>query len=341
MTVKHSFVSAKADGADATLVNPSSWNAEHALDIAHCPAGRVTLESGVAVSTTDQTAKTSVLYTPYVGQFVPIYSGAVWTPTVFTELTLALDSDSGHTGYHQSGKNFDLFVVNDAGTVRLGTGPAWTSDTARGTGAGTTELERKNGIWTNKVSMTLRFGSVSGNMITVVANQGTYVATVRASANGQTQIKFGSLAANGGEAWLGIWNAYNRVLVAGSVRDNSNTWTYATASYRNLNNSVSNRISFVRGLNEDAMFAQYAGNTTSSGAVFGGFKVAVDGTSDNGSFETNATSGAYTNIGGNTYAGHPGLGFHYLTAMEYASGATVTFGGDSGGSTNQSGLQYV
>ena len=32
MAVKHAFTSAKADGADATLVRPSDWNANHTID---------------------------------------------------------------------------------------------------------------------------------------------------------------------------------------------------------------------------------------------------------------------------------------------------------------------
>ena len=31
MSIKHAFESAKADGADATLVRPSNWNAEHTI----------------------------------------------------------------------------------------------------------------------------------------------------------------------------------------------------------------------------------------------------------------------------------------------------------------------
>lgn len=38
LSTKHSFVSAKADGVDSTLVQPSSWNAEHVLTAA---AGKV------------------------------------------------------------------------------------------------------------------------------------------------------------------------------------------------------------------------------------------------------------------------------------------------------------
>jgi len=33
MSIKHAFESAKADGADATLVRPSNWNAEHVTNL--------------------------------------------------------------------------------------------------------------------------------------------------------------------------------------------------------------------------------------------------------------------------------------------------------------------
>ena len=33
MSIKHAFESAKADGADATLVRPSDWNAEHVTNL--------------------------------------------------------------------------------------------------------------------------------------------------------------------------------------------------------------------------------------------------------------------------------------------------------------------
>lgn len=34
VSLKHNFQSAKSDGADATLVQPSNWNAEHDLTLA-------------------------------------------------------------------------------------------------------------------------------------------------------------------------------------------------------------------------------------------------------------------------------------------------------------------
>lgn len=46
MPVTHAFTSAKSDGADATLVRPSDWNAGHLLPYA---AGTFTVATGNAV----------------------------------------------------------------------------------------------------------------------------------------------------------------------------------------------------------------------------------------------------------------------------------------------------
>lgn len=47
MQVKHTFVSAKADGADASLVRPSDWNADHTLEMSTAKVlGRVTAGTG-------------------------------------------------------------------------------------------------------------------------------------------------------------------------------------------------------------------------------------------------------------------------------------------------------
>jgi len=49
VSLKHAFASAKADGADSTLVQPSNWNAEHSLQLAtNKLLGRVTAGTGAA-----------------------------------------------------------------------------------------------------------------------------------------------------------------------------------------------------------------------------------------------------------------------------------------------------
>ncbi len=49
ISLKHSFISAKADGTDSTLVQPSNWNAEHQLQMATARIiGRTTAGAGAA-----------------------------------------------------------------------------------------------------------------------------------------------------------------------------------------------------------------------------------------------------------------------------------------------------
>lgn len=314
------------------------------------PQGRLTLVTATPVMTSDQTGKTSIFYTPYLGKFVPIWNGFEYVTTPFSELTLALDSDSGHTGYHQTGKNFDLFVVNDGGTVRLGTGPAWTSDTGRGTGAGTTELSRANGILANAVSMTLRFGSSSGNTVVIAAGKATYVGSVRMTSNGQTAwVANPAATAGGGACTLYLWNMYNRVPVSSLCRDSTDTWTYATSTWRPKNeggtgSGLNNRVSLLRGIDEDAVEAEdFAAITSNSGSAIWANGVAVDATAAisglPGRGSSNASSMTSNAIG--KYRGYPGLGYHFLQSVEIALGGTPTFAGDNGAAANtQSGL-YV
>lgn len=49
VSLKHAFTSAKADGGDTTLVQPSNWNAEHTLTMAtNKLLGRSTAGTGAA-----------------------------------------------------------------------------------------------------------------------------------------------------------------------------------------------------------------------------------------------------------------------------------------------------
>jgi hypothetical protein len=315
------------DGADhipVALIDTTNNRRLPAIPIT--PGGRLTLTSATPVLSADVSGATTVYYTPYLSDLIPLYT-EFFAPYVFTELSLALDSNSGHTGYQQSGKNFDLFVFNDSGTLRLGTGPAWSSDTARGTGAGTTELERKNGIWTNKVSATMRFGSSAGNTVSVAANQATYVGTMRATANGQTSMVFKPSATAGGNAnVLGLYNAYHRVRVQAMSRDSTSNWTYATTTWRSADNNANNRISFVDGLQSSAIDAMYQVGVDVTGSGAGLIGVNLDSTSATPGVVGQSNTSTTTNtIARESFV--PQLGFHFVQAMEYSAGATTTFRG--------------
>ena len=302
----------------------------------HEPGGRPTLVSGTPVMTSEQANKTAIYYTPYKHDLVPIYSGS-WLETAFTELTLNLDSDSGHTGYHEVNKQFDLFVYNDGGTLRLLSGPVWTSGTARATA-----IERINGVWMNAASMTGRFGTGAGDTVTVAQDRGTYVGTFRAISNGQTTWKLGGTGAGGNPGLLYLWSAYHRVPVVVQVRDNTDSWTYGTSNtWRPLNNNSNNIIEFVRGLDEDYVRAELNYQCLASATGYAALAVGLDSTSSPTGilFRNGSTAVAPMSVA--KYAGQPGIGLHYVMGLEYTdNGATpVTFYGDAGQSFYQGGLQ--
>ena len=91
----------------------------------HISGGRLTLESGVPVSTTDQSAKTTIYYTPFVHNIISLWDGANWVPTEFTETSLAL-------GTITSAKPYDVFGYLSGGALTLEL-LAWTDDTTRAT----------------------------------------------------------------------------------------------------------------------------------------------------------------------------------------------------------------
>lgn len=298
------------------------------------PQGRLTLTTALPVTTSDVVAATSIFYTPYVGNTLPIWDGsAAYASQVFSELTLALDSNSGHTGYHAVDTNFDLFVISDAGTLRLGTGPAWSNSgggtSTRGTGAGTTELERKSGIWTNKVTISIRFGSASGNTVSVAANLATYVGTFRASGNGQASDR---------QQIRTLWNCYNRVEKALLKTDTTDSWVYSVASYRAANNDGNNCVTFIRGLSEDLMTVTalgFASNDTGTPrSVFAG--IGVNSVTVNGGTINVPASVSQLTLASpsSTYIGTPTIGYSVLTWLERGNGTdTQTWRGDAADST--------
>ena len=139
------------------------------------PQGRLTLQAATPVMTTTQSAKTTIFYTPYVGDQIGLYNGTAMVPTTFTELNnVTTASSTGKAGPAAVAASsvYDLFVWSNAGTPTLTRGPAWTNDTTRSAG---TALVRVAGIYLNNAAIT------NGP----AASRGTYVGTVRSNASAQ------------------------------------------------------------------------------------------------------------------------------------------------------------
>jgi hypothetical protein len=308
------------------------------------PGGRLTLTSATPVLTSDVSAATTIYYTPYLHDQIPLYDGATWVLTTFTELSnITSNSAVGNAGpaVVSASNNYDLFVWNDGGTIRLTRGPLWFTDSARGTGASTSELERVNGIYVNKQSIT------NGP----AAQRGTYVGTVRSNGSSQIDWKMGATGTAGTQAAsLHVWNMYNRVLATANVRESADSFTYGTDTFRSMNNSTGNRVSTVRGLNEDHVVAifNFTASVQSSGA--GAASYVRAGIGVNSTTAMSGLPGTCYIAGGASitiqvspqaiYAGAPGLGWCWFQALEASiAGGAATMYGDAGAPTkNQTGL---
>src|SRR5262245_45446838 len=106
--------------------------------------GRLTLTSGAAVTTSDVTGAGTLYFTPFGGSRVALYDGARWRLHSFSERSLGLTLTSG--------KNYDVFLYDNAGTLTLELSSAWTNDTTRATA-----LATQNGICVKSGAPTRRY----------------------------------------------------------------------------------------------------------------------------------------------------------------------------------------
>lgn len=324
-SVTHTKVSVKSDGVDSTLVRPSDWNAAHVVsDLATTPTGRLTLTTATPVMTSTVSGATTIYYTPYVGNTIPLYDGTNMVPTTFTELSVLTTDATKSPAAIGAFKVNDWFVWDDSGTRRIGHGPDWTSDSARSAG---TALVRINGIWLNNASIT------NGP----AAQRGTYVGTTRSDGTSTLDWIFGGVSAGGAAGFFGVWNAYNRVDVETFTGDSTDSWNVASATF--AQNAAGTTISFVSGLAEDYFDAAYHALATASATGFCSAGVGYD--------VTNAASGSLGWLPANSSGGIMGrysnadLGYHFAAALDASGAGTAVFFGDAGAPGKvQSGLWF-
>lgn len=296
------------------LVSTNDW-ARRGCD------GRLTLASGGPIPTSDLIGQSVVYWTPYNGDHICLWNGSFWDLYSSAELSVTL---SGLT----SGKNYDVFAYVASGTLKIDLGPTWNSgtagsDTARGTGAGSTELQIKNGIWTNKNSVTT---AVHGD--TISANQGTYLGTIRSTGTGTTQDSVLKRF---------VWNNFNRVFRKLLVTDTTSTWTYASASFRQVRAQAGNMVEAVVGLTGDVIELFATEYSDSKATTYGTTGIGVNWSSGASSNDIESV-GAYISASTASVQGAPtahllspaSLGYSSYTWLECAPGAaTTTFYSDA------------
>lgn len=250
--------------------------------------GRLTLESGVPVSSTDQTAKTIIYYTPYNGNILSLYNGTSWNAYSFAEISITTSGLSANA-------NYDIFAYVSGSAVTLEYSSAWTNDTTRANA-----LSLLNGVYVKSSDNTRR-----------------YLGSIRSNASAQ----FTDSLAN-----RLVWNFNNRILrsMFGFVYLLSHSYNGNTREY---NNGVSvTRLYFITGINGETFLANATApitcGGTSANVLFG-----LDSTTVQfGACVSDDRSATFTRRS-ITSLGQVNAGFHYLTGLQNteSSGASTYF----------------
>lgn len=116
--------------------------------------GRLTLTSGVPVTTSDVTGST-LYFTPYNGNLISLYASTFWKSFPLTQLSLNIVALTSNTLY-------DVFVYDNAGTLTL-EAVAWNAPS----GAAVTTITNASPRVVNTGNTT---GLVAGNFVTIAGN---------------------------------------------------------------------------------------------------------------------------------------------------------------------------
>ena len=284
------------------------------------PGGRLALATGTPVPGASVSSAT-LYYTPYTGAYAPLWNGLTFNTMFFSEATLALGGLAANSCY-------DIFLWNNAGSVQIINGPAWTNTTTRSAG---TALVRQQGMLVNNVAIVSGpaqyYGLYLGSICTDVGAAAVTFAPQPAAASGGP-----STGTSNPGAWVGLWNEYNRVLVTLQAQDSKASWSYASNSWGTLDGANNNRATVVVGLIEDS----YQGSVTATvngSSTIGGIGCGINSTS---------SPSLMTYIGGSSIAAAQNVacallpstvGENFMQALQ--AGATTFYGQSPGTITGQ------
>lgn len=263
--------------------------------------GRLTLESGVPISITDQVDKITLYFTPYNGNEISLYDGSNWIRHEFTERSLAL-------GALTASKPHDIFIYNNAGTLTL-SATAWTDATTRATA-----LTTQDGVYVKTGALTYR-----------------YLGTIYMDAASKCQDK---------ESMRFVWNYYNRVPRKLKITESSDYWEYTIATWRSANNSTANRVQLVVGVSESPLDISVNVITAQTGANDRYVGIGVDSTNTNDADIKGSTSIAAQVPIVSRYKSFPAIGFHFYqwTEKSIAAGTCYWYGDNGLPNDAQSGM---
>jgi hypothetical protein len=295
--------------------NGTAWtSAAAAGGGASTPPGRLTLESGVPVSTTDQSDKVTLYYTPYVGNQIMLYSGTAWETKTFAELSLDISAFT-------ASKPYDIWVYNNSGTVTL-----------------------DSTVWTNATTRATALAYQDGRLVKSGDATRLYLGTIYMDAASKCQLTFGMTpAANGSAPKCYIDNAYNKISQAFKSADSTDSWAYTTGAYRAKNNSDGNAFKFVVGNTKTARVNSVGAATNTSENISCYVGLGIDVSNANSAIlnPTNQPTAGYPQVTNCNLGYNFAPGYHYIQEIEFGA-ANQTFLGDNGSaSTSQTGAIYM
>jgi len=281
--------------------------------------GRLSLESGVPVSTSNQTAKTSVYFMPYHGNKISLYNTdtGLWTVHEFSQLTFAL---SGLT----ADRNYDLYVYSVNGVVTVDNNglTSWgTGATSRDAGVA---LELQDGVLVKKDAHNYR-----------------YIGTIRTTGTtGQCEDSFTKRL---------VWNAYHRVDRSMYYLPSASSWTYEVAAWQQRDNTAASQVECVAGQDGDNITVDVWGYSQNASAATTKFmSVGIGESADTpatGCILVPATADVADSQKPSSahLRKHKSEGYHVYKWLEWATaGHTVTWFGTNGTSSiRQSGLSAM
>lgn len=280
------------------------------------------------VLTADSIAATTIYYSAFRGDQFFVYNGTSFTPVTITngQMALVLTSSQGASGI------YDVMGFLDSGTPRIAFSPAWSTPTAgsgsRGTGAGTPQLIRLNGILVNAVQQTVNNGATT---YTIAPRRGTYLGSIRVdSTAGQVTCHVGY----GQSRKWGVWNAYNRLPICLKAGDSASSWSVAGTypTFAASNSDSTNRATVFTGLAEEMAMCEFMQEMLTAntiGYVGIGLNSATTRSGTQGVTDYNASSGVLGATVQAKYRLLPDIGINNIQALEAKAGAVTAQGTES------------
>lgn len=280
------------------------------------PGGRLTFQSAVPVMSSNQLNQQTIFYAPYNSPLIPIYNGTTvqsyqYTTSFADQVGLSLVM--GGSANWPLNTMFDLFVTLVAGVPTL-CSLAWTNTSTRAIG-----LAIFGGFLTNTSLMGAR--STAG-AISVPANQGTYVGSFFASANGTSQWQFGASASGGTQGLFYLYNYYNQILVNSVITDSGGSYTYNIATNRQSRGSTGMGFAYVQGASEKAALFDFMTSVAPAATFSTG--IGVNSTTTYSAVSVVSDPTGTETWPATTHWGAASVGLTNVNAMETGGGAVAT-----------------